>query len=443
MESPEPGGWPGVLHREGRTLCRLAVDPAGAGLGPAAKGEGAVFHNPAMAGSRTRSVLLMQHAIEAGLLGEGTLYALDGLSATGLRARRWLNELPADSAARISATMGDMDPVALDWAMRCHEEFPPEHGEGELIAHLGDLRTAVLEHGRHWVDIDPYGSPLPFLDTAIQSLARRGVMEVSATDSAALTGSSKSALLRRYGARVRTDGLAHDSGLRVLLATLARAAARHERSIEPLMSIWDSHHLRVSVCVRRGVEEANEVEDSLGWRVSSPTADEVGPSISTGLHPETSLDSLPMHCFLPLSHPVGRSDERVSGPLWIGSIGQREAMASLTEERALEMCGPPAAEDDPVGWSERDFDYECRRVARSVRHISQEAEVIDAAHLILVDDLSSWLGSGSPPSPRAMVDALRGAGHSAAVAHYGKPAFRTDAPWDAIVGASTKPQPPM
>ena len=145
MESPEPEGWPGVLHREGRTLCRLAVDPAEAGSGPATKGEGAIFYNPAMAGSRTRSVLLMQHAIEAGLLGDSTVYALDGLSASGLRARRWLNELPADIAARISATMSDMDPVALDWAMRCHEEFPPEHGEGELIAHLGDLRKTVLE----------------------------------------------------------------------------------------------------------------------------------------------------------------------------------------------------------------------------------------------------------------------------------------------------------
>ena len=443
MDATEPEGWPGVLHREGRTLCRLARNPNELGAGPAAKGQGAVFHNPAMAGSRTRSVLLLQHCIEAGLLGDGSIYALDGLSATGLRARRWLNELPAQSAARISATMGDMDPVALDWAMRCHEEFPTEHGKGELLPHQGDLRKSVLEQGWHWVDIDPYGSPLPFLDTAIQSLARRGVAEISATDSAALTGSSKSALLRRYGARVRTDGLAHDSGLRVLLATVARTAARHERSIEPLLSIWDSHHLRVSVRVLRGVEGANNVEGSLGWRVASPTAKEVSSSIESGLQPETSLDSLPMHCFLPLSHPIDRSDKRISGPMWIGSVGRTEAMVSMTEERALELCGPNAIKDDPVGWSERDFEYECRRVARSVRHISEESGVIDAPHLILVDDMASWLGSGSPPSPSVMAEALRQADHRAAVAHYGKPSFRTDAPWDDIIRISKEVHPPM
>ena len=425
-----------MLHREGRTLCRLPRDPGESGTGPAAKGQGAVFHNPAMSGSRTRSVLLLQHCIEAGLLGEGSIYALDGLSASGLRARRWLNELPARSAARISATMGDMDPVALEWAMRCHEEFPPAHGEGELISHLGDLRKSVLEHGRHWVDIDPYGSPLPFLDTAIQSLARRGVAEISATDSAALTGSSKSALLRRYGARVRTDGLAHDSGLRVLLATVARAAARHERAIEPLLSVWESHHLRVSVRVQRSVERANEVEGSLGWRVASPTADELSSSIQAGLNPDTTLDLLPMHCLLPLSYPADRSDKRVSGPMWIGPMGQGGAMASMTEERALELCGPIYGEDDPADWSAKDFERERRGVARSVRHISGEAMVIDAPHLILVDDMASWLGSGSPPSPSGMVQELCEAGHRAAVAHYGKPAFRTDAPWDEIVSAA-------
>ena len=438
MDANDLEGWPGVLHREGRTLCRLSRDPSELGAGPATKAQGAVFHNPAVAGSRTRSVLLLQHCIEAGLIGQGTIYALDGLSASGLRARRWLNELPSESASRISATMGDMDPAALDWAMRCHDEFPPEHGEGVLLAHLGDLRKSVLEHGRHWVDIDPYGSPLPFLDTAVQSLARRGVLEVSATDSAALTGSSKNALLRRYGARVKTDGLAHDSGLRVLLANLARTAARHDRSVTPLLSVWDSHHLRVSALVTRGVGGANQVEESLGWRVASPSAQEVSTSISAGLHPETSLDSesLPMHCFLPLSVPIDRADKRFSGPLWTGPLGDTEAMASMTEERAIEMCSTEFEDADVMKWSEHECEKGKRIVLRSVRHISDEAGVIDAPHLILVDDLASWLGSGSPVSPSVMVETLREEGYRAAVSRYGKPAFRTDAPWDAVVSAA-------
>ena len=308
-----PPGWPGIIHREGRTLTRVTELPDSNKKGPSSKSADFVFHNPAMAGSRTRSVLLMAHVIQSGILGDSEVRALDGLSASGLRARRWLNELPDEESSRLIATVGDMDQNALDWAMATESEFSSENGE--LIPLLGDLRTSVLSQGWHWIDIDPFGSPVAFLDTAIQALARRGVLEVSATDTAALSGSSKNPLMRRYGARVRLDKLKHDSGLRVLMATVARAAARHDRSIEPLLSIWDSHHLRVSVRVRKVMQGANDVEESLGWRIFSPTKDEVEASISAGLLPSKDSSELPIRCFLPLSHPVSRQDSRVSGPM--------------------------------------------------------------------------------------------------------------------------------
>ena len=79
------------------------------GQGPGSKASGNVFYNPAMAGSRTRSVLLFRHALDMGFLGEGVVYALDGLTASGLRARRWLNELPPEKSERVSATIVDLE----------------------------------------------------------------------------------------------------------------------------------------------------------------------------------------------------------------------------------------------------------------------------------------------------------------------------------------------
>ena len=432
----------GVPHREGRTLMLLPSPPEEA-RGPGAKASGKVFYNPAMAGSRTRSVLLFRHALEEGLLGEGTVYALDGLTASGLRARRWLNELSSVNSARVSATIVDLEEGALKWAQASHNEFPPEHGEGALESSMGDLRAEILRSGRHWVDIDPYGSPMPFIDSAMQCIARSGVMEVSATDTAALTGSSRTALMRRYGARVRTDSLSHDSGMRVMLATFSRVAARHDRSIIPLVSVWDSHHLRVSFRVLKSVSKANELEDNIGWRVHAPNEEEVIASIRAGLQPDSSLDLLPMDCMLPLHFPIDRSDSRVSGPLWVGPMGDSRAMASMSEERALESCGPEYSIDDPLGWDEGRVEVERRAVARSVRHISEESEVICGSHLVVVDDLAAWLGTGAPPSPRRMVEILREWGSSAGLSGYGRPSFRADAPWAAIVEAAMSIQPPM
>ena len=119
----------GVPHREGRTLMLLPNLPDES-QGPGAKASGKVFYNPAMAGSRTRSVLLFRHAMDEGMLGDGTVYALDGLTASGLRARRWLNELSSEKSSRISATMVDLEGEAVEWAEAAHTEFTPSNGAG-------------------------------------------------------------------------------------------------------------------------------------------------------------------------------------------------------------------------------------------------------------------------------------------------------------------------
>ena len=117
-------------------------------------------------------------------------------------------------------------------------------------------------------------------------------------------------------------------------------------------------------------------------------------------------------------------------------MGDNGAMASMKEDRAIEMCSPRYDGNDALGWSEQECESERRSVVRSVRHLSEEAVVIDAPQLIIVDDLASWLGSGSPVSPSTMVERLRKGGFRAAVSRYGKPSFRPDAPWDAIVSAA-------
>jgi tRNA G26 N,N-dimethylase Trm1 len=124
-------------------------------------------------------------------------------------------------------------------------------------------------------------------------------------------------------------------------------------------------------------------------------------------------------------------------------MGDRDAMSSMTEENALESSGPEFSVDDPLGWDERRVEAERRRVSRSVRHISEESDVISSSHLVVVDDLAAWLGSGAPPSPRRIVDMLNEAGHSAGVSSYGRPSFRANAPWEAIVEAAMSIQPPM
>ena len=58
----QPDGWPGTLILEGRTVARVPISPSSE-RGPASR-DGSGFLNPAMAGSRTRSVLMLADALD-------------------------------------------------------------------------------------------------------------------------------------------------------------------------------------------------------------------------------------------------------------------------------------------------------------------------------------------------------------------------------------------
>ena len=98
-----------MIHLEGATFIQLQSKIENDVIGPSKKDFEKVFYNPAMSGSRTRSVMLMKHIIDSGYLGDSEIYVMDGLAASGLRARRWLNELPEEYANRLRVTICDMN----------------------------------------------------------------------------------------------------------------------------------------------------------------------------------------------------------------------------------------------------------------------------------------------------------------------------------------------
>ena len=144
-----------------------------------------------MADCRTRSVLLMDYMLDDEWFNKPKIHTIDALCATGSRINRWLTGAQR-KGRKITVTGADLDEEALEYAQ---QNCPGVEFRNE------DSRQVLLSSGWQWVGIDPFGSPVPFLDSAMQSSARRAVMEITATDTAALTGSSARACLRRYGAK--------------------------------------------------------------------------------------------------------------------------------------------------------------------------------------------------------------------------------------------------
>ena len=446
VDQKTPPGWPGQVWLEGRTLVHLLDEqtrPTHMPRGPA-KRTGPGFLNPAMAPARTRSVLLLNDALQHNWLvrEDQSIRVLDALCATGVRIRRWRNEVPASVQQRLRITANDLDQFALDWAKASHAMHPPtqpiEHepeddrygSTSEQVFDNGldfrnkDARIAMIESGYQWIDLDPFGSPVQFLDAALQGLSRTGVLEITATDTAALTGSSASSQARRYGAKGIVDVYAHDDAVRLLLATVATSAARLDKSITPLMALFDGHHVRISCLVKTSRENASKISSLIGWRVRE--------------------QDIPYRF---VQHPTPEQVERASGPMWIGPLWDKEIAGRMTEQKVLELCQPTAQELEQMKlqgleWSDEDVEYSARELKRSVRYISDAADLMSREHLLLnLDSLPRWAGVGGAPKLEKLISSLSDDGHSAARLPDLEPLLVTDAAFDTVLEHVRKTSP--
>ena len=433
-----PPGWPGQLWLEGRTLVHLQQEqerPSHMPRGPA-KRTGVGFLNPAMAPARTRSVLLLSDALEHGWLvkPDRPIRVLDALCATGVRIRRWRNEIPDDLQHRLRITGNDLDEFALLWAKTSHHCHPPKrevehepeddrHGQpSDAVFTNGlhfqrlDARMAMVDAAYQWVDLDPFGSPIQFLDAALQSLSRTGVLEVTATDTAALTGSSPSSQARRYQAKGLVDEYAHDDAVRLLLGTVATTAARLDKVVTPLLALFDGHHVRISLLVKTSKSEATKIRDSIGWRVR--------------------CEDVPYRF---VHHPAPDQLKAASGPMWIGPMWHHGIASRMTEERALELCHPTEDEIQShraqgLQWSDEDTNHSARELRRSVRYIADAAELMSREHLLLnLDALPRLAGVTGAPKMEKLLSALVEAGHAAARYPDLEPMLVTDAPFESVI----------
>ena len=184
---------------------------------------------------------------------------LDALSATGLRALRYAREIPF--ATKIIAN--DMSKEAVESI-----ELNVEHNDLKdvVFPHVGDARSFMYSkvgnellrsdpnyvHRFDVIDLDPYGTAVPFFDAAFQALADGGLLCVTCTDAgvfASVGYSEKTYDL--YGGMPLKGAHSHEGGLRLILHSLASSAAKYGIAIEPLLSLSIDFYARVFIRVHR------------------------------------------------------------------------------------------------------------------------------------------------------------------------------------------------
>lgn len=77
------------------------------------------------------------------------------------------------------------------------------------------------------VDLDPYGTAVPFLEGAISCIADGGLLAVTCTDMAVLCARTPHVCFYKYGAVPSTKSYCHEMALRLLIFTINSIANRH------------------------------------------------------------------------------------------------------------------------------------------------------------------------------------------------------------------------
>ncbi|KAK6501180.1 RNA methyltransferase tRNA(m5U54)methyltransferase [Arthrobotrys musiformis] len=208
--------------------------------------------------------------------GKPRFAVLDALSATGLRALRYAKELPFVT----HVTANDMSPTAVEYIYRniqfnnLTHIITPNHDNA--VGHM--YRTAfpayipsptptnpyktklVAAEKYHVIDLDPYGSATQFIDSALQALEDGGLLSVTCTDAAIFASTSyPEKTFATYGGLPAKGDYSHETGLRMVLMSIATTAAKYGLYIEPLLSLSIDYYCRVFVRARKGAENVKKL----------------------------------------------------------------------------------------------------------------------------------------------------------------------------------------
>ncbi len=246
-----------------------------------------VFYNPVMQLSRDISIIFLNSISRK---SSKPLRCLDLLSASGIRAIRIKKEVP-----NTEVTANDMSKKAFDRikknAKLNNVKLKVKNKEAHVL--LSELKSY------DFIDIDPFGTPIPFLDAAIKRLSPHSYISVTATDTSALCGTYDYACRRKYSSKPLRNEFMHEIGIRILIYKIQQVAAQYDVALTPVFSHSSNHYMKVYLKKEIGAKKANEILKKHGYVFYNwKTCDR---------KPSTNLEDKPKNW-------------DYAGPLWLGQL---------------------------------------------------------------------------------------------------------------------------
>ncbi len=269
-----------------------------------------VFYNPLMRVSRDLTVLSTRVFFRG-----REFFFIDVLAGTGIRGIRLVLE------SNGYGVINDVDPIAYYYMKRnvlrnnVGDVLKPYMCEANSLLNNYTFSGVPVDY----IDVDPYGSPIPFIDSAVKPLAKKGFLGVTATDAAPLVCSHSHKTLRRYNVLCRKTDFEKELGLRILIYNIVFRSASHDVALTPVLSYSHQYYYRVFFVTERSGQRSYEVIKKCRgyiWYCNS--------TLERG-YVKTIEESRDITC-LDNSKPV------LIGPLWICELGSIDFIKQVIRE---------------------------------------------------------------------------------------------------------------
>ena len=197
----------------------------------------------------------------------------DLLAGTGIRTMRMIKE------AGVKIKKIDANDGATDFMKDIKKSFAlnkiPLKKAG--IHNCEASRFLLSSTGYDNIEIDPFGSPNPYLDASVRRLSRQGTLAVTATDTSESCGTHPKACRRKYWAEPTHNTHMHEAGLRILIRKVQLIGAQYDRALVPILSYCDMHYMRVYFRSDKAKTAVDDVIKKHGiWDGAGPMAGNCG-----------------------------------------------------------------------------------------------------------------------------------------------------------------------
>nr|XP_020650753.1 TRMT1-like protein isoform X1 [Pogona vitticeps] len=285
------------------------------------------YFNPKMKLNRQLIVCALAVLVEE----RKPLECLDAFGATGIMGLQWakhlgnsvkvtINDYSENSVTMIreNCQLNKMKAVVnFKEEDDCDEAV--EEGEENLpTIEVTNMDANVIMHLRafDFIHLDPFGSSVNYLDAAFRNVRNLGIVSVTSTDTSSLYSKAQHVAQRHYGCNIVRTEYYRELAARMVVAAIARAAARCNKGIDVLFAVALEHFVLVEVRVLRGPSPADDTVKKIRYLIHCQWCEERVFKKEGNMVEENPYRLLPCDCY---SRMTGKTAVEL-GPLWSGSL---------------------------------------------------------------------------------------------------------------------------